>query len=85
MEPSNQAWTLAPLIETCPVLVVGAQMSSFQQERSPAGHHADPGQLAASAAAGALEQGDANHVKLLGESAPALGGQTSNEQGVEPN
>src|SRR6185437_1089614 len=56
----------------------------FQQERLPTGHQADPGQLAASDAAGAVAHGAANHVRLLGGSAPALGGQTDREQGVEP-
>src|SRR5579859_3184187 len=84
-EPSSQASAAAPLIAICPVLVAGAHTSSFQQERSPTGHQADPGQLAASAAAGAPEQGDANHVRLFGESAPALGGHALSEHGVEPN
>src|ERR1700694_830632 len=70
---------------TCPVLLAGAQISTLAQERSPAGRHQeDPGQLAASPA-GAAEHGAANHVRLLGESAAALGGHADSEQGVEPN
>ena len=76
MVPSSQALATAPLTLICPVLVAGAQMSSFEQERSPGGHQADPGQLAASAAAGAAEHGAANQVRLLGASAVRLGGQT---------
>src|ERR1700686_2795828 len=67
-----------------PVPPEGAQISSFQHERSPTGHQADPGQLAASAAA-AAEHGAENHVRLLGGSAPALGGHTEIEHGVDPN
>jgi hypothetical protein len=73
------------MIETWPVLLAGAQIRTFEHERSPAGHHeALPRQLAASPA-GAAEHGAANQVRLLGESAPALGGQAEIEQGVEPN
>lgn len=72
------------MIETWPVLLAGAQISKSQQDRSPAGHHeAPPRQLAASPA-GAAEQGAANQVRLLGESAPALGGQGEIEHGLEP-
>src|SRR3981081_4853681 len=67
-----------------PVLVAGAQINMLLHARSPAVHQADPGQLAASPA-GAAEQGAANQVRLLGESAPPLGGQTDTEHGVEPN
>src|SRR6266852_6908032 len=60
-------------------------MSRFEQARSPAGHQeAPPRQLAASPA-GAVEHGAASQVKLLGESAPALGGQADSEQGTDPN
>jgi hypothetical protein len=62
------------LIASCPVLVAGAQIARFQQDRSPTGHQADPGQLVASRALGAVEQGAANQVRLLGESAGTLGG-----------
>src|SRR5579859_3292760 len=85
IEPSSHASAAAPLMVIWPVLVAGAQISSFQHERSPAGHQADPGQLAASAPAGALEHGDANHVRLFGASAPAFGGHGLSEHGVEPN
>src|SRR5216684_8340765 len=73
-----------PVIAICPVLLAGAQMSRSWQARSPAGHHAEPGQLAASPL-GADEQGAANQVRLLGESAPALGGQAAIEHGADPN
>src|SRR5713226_9065967 len=73
-----------PVIAICPVLLAGAQMSRSWQARSPAGHHAEPGQLAASRD-GADEQGAANQVRLLGESAATLGGHTCSEQGGDPN
>src|SRR5258708_2700503 len=71
----------------CPTLLAGAQISTLVQERSPAGRHQvdrGPRQLAASPA-GALEQGAANQVRLLGESAPAFGGHGDSEQGGDPN
>ena len=84
MEPSSQCLAAAPLILNCPVLLAGAQIRRLVQDRSPAGrHHEDPGQLAASPA-GAFEQGAANQVRLLGESAVVLGGQASNEHGGDP-
>src|SRR5712671_6789825 len=66
-----------------PVLLAGAQSRRFQHARSPTGHQAEPGQLAASAAA-ADAHGEANQVRLFGESAPALGGQDCTEHGVDP-
>ena len=85
IEPSSHESEAAPLTVIWPVLVAGAQMSWFVQERSPAVHHADPGQLAESAAAGAAEQGEANQVRLLGESAVLFGGQARREHGGDPN
>src|SRR4029077_8735632 len=85
IDPSSQALTADPTIAIWPVLVAGAQISSFQQDRSPAGHQADPGQLAASAAEGALEHGEANQVRLFGESAPTLGGHGAREHGADPS
>src|SRR6266849_2789121 len=59
-------------------------MRRFEQARSPAGHQeVPPRQLAASA--GAFEHGAASQVRLLGESAPALGGQGDSEQGGDPS
>src|SRR5216684_5785412 len=61
-------------------------MRRFVHALSPAGHQeAPPRQLAASAAAGAFEHGAASQVRLLGESAPALGGQGESEHGADPN
>ena len=60
VEPSSQAPAEVPLIANCPVVVLGAQISRFQQARSPTGHQAEPGQLASPA--GAVAQGAANHV-----------------------
>ena len=84
IEPSSQCFAAAPLMAISPVLVAGAQIRTFEHERSPAVHQADPGQLAESPV-GAFEHGAANQVRLLGESAPALGGQADTEHGVEPN
>src|SRR5882672_2757699 len=83
MEPRSQWLTAAPLIANCAVLLAGAQISVFQQDRLPAAHQAEPGQLASPA--GAWLHGAANHVWLDGESAGALGGQADTEQGVDPN
>src|SRR5215510_6981348 len=59
-------------------------MSRFQHARSPAGHHAEPGQAASPL--GAESQGAANQVyPPPAESAGVLGGHADNEQGDEPN
>src|SRR5260370_42597627 len=60
-------------------------MRRFEQARSPAGHQEAPPRQLAESPAGAAEHGAANQVRLLGESAPALGGQAEIEQAVEPN
>src|SRR5437879_12408140 len=84
MEPSSQCLAEAPLIATSPVLAAGAQIKRFQQERSPTGHQAEPGQL--ESPVGAWEPGAANQVKPpQAESAAALGGHAEIEQGVEPS
>src|ERR1700730_12155594 len=85
MDPSSHVLTAAPLSASCPVLAGAAQTSRFEQERWPAGHHADAGQLAASRRLGAAAQGAANQVRLLGGSAATLGGQAWSEQGGDPN
>src|SRR5260370_36193055 len=59
-------------------------MRRFEQARSPAGHQEAPPRQLAESPVGAAEHGAANHVRLLGESAPALGGQTDIEHGVDP-
>ncbi len=73
------------MIAIWPVLLAGAQINRFQQARSPVGHQEEPPRQLDESAAGAVEQGAANHVRLFGESAPALGGQIDNEQGTDPN
>ena len=83
-EPSSQCVTVVPLIENCPVLLAGAQISVFQQDRFPTAHHEEPGHATASPA-GAWLQGAANQVWLDGESAGTLGGQAESEHGVDPN
>src|SRR2546427_12121656 len=80
-DPSSQAVSEAPVSAIWPVPAGAAQISRLEHERSPAGHHADPGQLAESSALGAVEQGAANQVRLLGESAATLGGHGWSEHG----
>src|SRR6267143_2781127 len=86
MLPSSQLLTAAPLSPICPLLGRAApQMSRFEQDRSPAVHQAEAGQLAASSALGAVVQGAANQVRLLGASAATFGGQARSEHGADPN
>ena len=79
--PSSHALLLGPLRLICPVLLAGAQMSWLEQERSPAWHHADPGQLVLGGL-GTSVQGEANQVRLLGGSAGGLAGFDPNWHGL---
>src|ERR1700716_3710109 len=84
MEPSSQLGASGSSSRNRPVTLAGAQMSRFQQARSPTGHQDEPGQLVASVALGAEEHGAASQAKLLGESARTFGGHACLEHGFEP-
>src|ERR1700674_2675048 len=68
-----------------PVVLEGAQISRFQQARSPFGHQAEPAQAAASPP-GAWLRGAANQVNPPPDgSAAAFGRHAVIEHGVDPN
>src|ERR1700716_1366377 len=80
-DPSSQAFLPGAFRLIWPVLLAGAQISRLVHDRSPAGHQADPGQLALPAP-GAKVQGEANQVRLFGESAAAFAGSDPRAHGA---